>query len=67
MECRNKTITPCYNSTSREDPEFITKRPFETNVNMKREDRLVKNARICMTKAGNRSFAVNHVLHGKET
>ncbi len=39
----------------------------EVGVKMKKTDRLMKNPRIRITKTGNRSFEVNHALHGKET
>ena len=40
---------------------------METNVKMKKEERSKVNARIRITKTGNRSFAVDHAVHGKET
>ena len=40
---------------------------METNVKMKKSERGKANARIQMTKTGNRSFQVDHAVHGKET
>ena len=39
----------------------------ETNVRMNKTERFAKNPRIRITKTGNRSFQVDHALHGKET
>ena len=40
---------------------------IETNIVTKKQDRGKRNARIRVTKAGNRSFHVDHGKHGKET
>jgi len=39
----------------------------ETNIKMKKSERSAKNPRIKITNSGNRSFQVDHALHGKET
>jgi pre-mRNA-processing factor SLU7 len=39
----------------------------ESNIKMKKSERFAKNPRIRITKTGNRTFEVDHAVHGKET
>ena len=39
----------------------------ETDIKMKKSERFAKNPRIRITKTGNRTFAIDKALHGKET
>ncbi len=49
------------------DVRYEEDNSIERNVTMKKSQRGAKNARIRITKKGNRTIIVNPILHGKET